>query len=162
MQRRSLEGEPALDVPEGDEAQTALLHGPSWIPGPPTDSQPDMAAAQRGMPREGQLPSGREDAHAVVGCRIRGWKQEGRLGQVGPAREGLHLLGRQPFGVDDDRHRVAALRLWREDVDLLETPHRISPCGWDDARRIALASEVSEVSEVSTSSGQADAPNAHR
>src|SRR5690606_35812700 len=47
---------------------------------------------------------------------------EGCLGEVHPGGEPLHLLGGPPAAVQDDSHRVPAVRLGREDIDVLDRP----------------------------------------
>ena len=69
---------------------------------------------------EGQLASRREDAHPVVGVWLAGWQQEGRLGEVRPAREGQHAPRPiRPSPSSTTATGIAAQRLWREDVHLL-------------------------------------------
>ena len=70
--------------------------------------QPGVAAAERRMAGERQLAARREDAHAVVGLGVGGRQQEGRLRQVGPAREGLHLRVVEAVGVVHHGERIAA------------------------------------------------------
>src|SRR6185369_9377768 len=92
--------------------------------------QPCVAAAQRRVARETQLAAGREDANAVVGRVALRRQQEGRLRQVGPAREVLHLLVRQARAIQHHRERVAAIRRAAENIDLLEIAllqHRFTP-----------------------------------
>ena len=62
------------------------------------------------MAGERQLAAGREDADAVVGRRVGGREQEGRLAQVGPARERLHPRVVERVGAVHDGERVAEQR----------------------------------------------------
>ena len=54
--------------------------------------EPGVAGAERRMAGERQLEHRGEDADPVVGLGPRRRQHEGRLGEVGPAREPLHLL----------------------------------------------------------------------
>ena len=72
------------------------------------------------MPGERELGDGSEDAHPVVGVRIVRRQDEGRLREVRPVREPLHLLGVEIGGVEHDRDGVAAVGHRREHVDLAE------------------------------------------
>jgi threonine dehydratase len=83
--------------------------------------QPGVATAERGVACERQFLCRREDAHAVVGAGLGRRQQEGRLRQVGPAREGRHLRIRQSAAVVHDGQRIAAQRLAGEDIELRET-----------------------------------------
>ena len=82
-----------------------------------------------------QLPTGREDAHAVVGCWIGGRQKEGRLGQIGPPGQGLHLVRCHPSGLTDHCHGVPAQRHFSEDVDLTNARAHAGP----PMRKIAQA-----------------------
>ena len=73
-----------------------------------------------GWPANGSSAVGREDPDPVVRARLVGRDDERRLGQVRPAREPLHRLGREPVAVEHDRERVAEPGLGREHVDLRE------------------------------------------
>ena len=144
VSRRCPEGEHAIDAADGDEPGRALLHDPlaDRAGRPPAASQA-WQVPRVGCPAKGSSPDLREDAHRVVGRRIGRRQQEGRLGQVGPAREALHLLGGQARCVVHDRDRVAAQRMHREDIDLLERAHRLlerahrDSSGWAGRSRIA-------------------------
>src|SRR4051794_35684873 len=74
------------------------------------------------MSRERQLAPRREDPDQVVGVRVHGRQHKGRLRQVRPAREPLHLLGLQPAAVEDDGDGIAQTGPRREHVDLCESP----------------------------------------
>src|SRR5690606_22618186 len=63
------------------------------------------------MPGERQLPTGGEDAHPIVRPRLRRPEQENRLRQIGPARQGRHLLIRQAIGLMHHCQRIAAKRI---------------------------------------------------
>ena len=65
------------------------------------------------MAGERQLAAGREDAHPVVGAGVGRRQQEGRLAQVGPARERLHPRVVERVGVVDDGERIAEQRASR-------------------------------------------------
>jgi hypothetical protein len=70
-----------------------------------------MARPKRGVAGERKLGNWREDAHPIVRLGVARGQHEGRLGQVRPARESLHLVGAQPLAVEDDGHRVAPVRV---------------------------------------------------
>src|SRR5262249_41725151 len=61
-----------------------------------------------------------EDAHAVVGVRFARRQDEGRLREVRPVRDPLHVVGGEPVTVEHDGHRVAPVGRVGEDVDLSE------------------------------------------
>ena len=124
-QRRRRERQSHRRAPHRDEARLAFLDGPGGrrIVG----FEPGMAAAERRVTRERQLRHGREDPQAIVGLGGAGPEDERRLGEVRPAGEALHLLGREAGAVQDDGDGVAAVGLAGEDVDLPERPpHRLS------------------------------------
>jgi len=56
---------------------------------------------------ERQLARGCEDPQTVVSPSDRGRQDERRLGQVRPARQALHLLVGDTFGIEHDGDRVA-------------------------------------------------------
>ena len=64
--------------------------------------EPGVTRAERRVAGERQLQDGREDPDAVVGRGVRRRQDEGRLRQVRPAREPLHLLGGEALGVEHD------------------------------------------------------------
>ena len=80
-----------------------------------------MGAADRRVPGERQLARRAEDAQAV-GRYLAGQEERG-LGEVGPARDVLHLGRVQPFAIEHHRDRIAAEWALGERVDLLELPH---------------------------------------
>ena len=83
--------------------------------------EPRVARPQRGMPGERQLDRRREDPHAIVGLTDRRREHERRLGEVRSSSPNLlHVGVRDPARVEHDRHRVPAVRLGRERVDLGE------------------------------------------
>ena len=81
------------------------------------------------MPGEGQFLLRGEDAQAVVGLKPRRAQQEGRLAEVRPVGEALHLLRRKSVGADHDAERVALEGDGGEDVDLAvgEDRHQAVP-----------------------------------
>ena len=122
-QGRLLEGQRAVARPlDPDQAGPALLDDDVGIAGLATRLQPGMARAEGRMAGERQFGRRCEDAQPVVGGRRGGRQEVGRLGQVRPGREPLHRLIVDPAGVVDHGHRVAAMRLGREDIDLREAP----------------------------------------
>jgi len=72
------------------------------------------------MSGERQFDCRREDACAVVGARIGRRQEKRRLRQIRPAGDFLHALGREAFGVEDHRERIALEWNGCEDIDLLE------------------------------------------
>jgi hypothetical protein len=84
--------------------------------------QPRVAAPQRRVSCEGQLPLQREDADPVIGFRRRRGEEERGLREVEPARDPLHRLGGEIVGVEDDGEGVAGERRLGEHVDQLEAP----------------------------------------
>ena len=77
------------------------------------------------MAGEGHLGGGGEEADAGVGVGGGGRQDEGRLGEVHPPRDGLHLVAGQAIGVEDDDDRIAAERAIAEDIGLdeVDTTH---------------------------------------
>src|SRR5690606_32972778 len=63
------------------------------------------------MAGERQLPTGGEATHPIVRPRLRRPEQEHRLRQIGPARQGRHLLIRQAIGLMHHCQRIAAKRI---------------------------------------------------
>ena len=106
--------------PQPDQARPALLHqlalGVRHSPG----LEPGVRRADRRVAGERQLGARREDPQPVVRLVGGGRQQEGRLGEVGPAREPCHLLVPDAVRVVHDRDRVAEEGLGREHVDLAE------------------------------------------
>ena len=81
-----------------------------------------MCCPQRRVPGKGQFAFWREYPDRIIcvclGC---GCYKSG-LRQVGPIGNGLHLLHRKAFGVEDYRNRIALQRHSGEDIDLFEAP----------------------------------------
>ena len=128
-----LESQPACLqlAPQPHQPDAALLHHLAGAARPPAMVEPDPAAAQRRVAGKGQFTARREDAHAVVRCRVGGWQKESGFRQLRPAREGGHRRVIEPLGVDHHRQRVAAQRLRGEDIDLGEAalPHHAAKRG---------------------------------
>ena len=93
---------------QAHQSLLALLHHHIATARPATRLQPGVAGAERRVAREGQLATGREDAHAVIRRVVRRRQQERGFGQVGPRREMLHLLVAEVGAVEHHRERVAA------------------------------------------------------
>ena len=77
----------------------------------------DVAGADVGMAGERHLGLWREDANAGAVGGVLGRQDEGRLGQVELAGDGLHLGVGQAGGVGEHRQGVAAEAAVGEDVD---------------------------------------------
>ena len=74
---------------------------------------------QRGVPGKRQLLGRRENAHphALPPLRVRVTRQhKGRFGEVGLAGDRLHLRGREPASIGEDRQRIAFERSLCEDI----------------------------------------------
>ena len=119
-QRRRGELEARTVATHFDQADAALLHDLARMARLSTRGEPDVAGAERRMARERQLGKRRKDAHVVVGRRIRGREQKGRLREIRPARKSGHLRFGKSRGILHDRQRVAAQRIGGKDVDLHE------------------------------------------
>src|SRR5262245_59940375 len=78
------------------------------------------------MAGEGELSLRREDAQAIVSPLIGRRADEGRLGQIRPAGDRLHVGGRHPIAVEHDRDGVDFEPYGGEHVDLLEGERRHS------------------------------------
>jgi hypothetical protein len=76
------------------------------------------------MAGERQLARRREDANPVVGTRHGRREQEGRLAQMGPARERLHPRIVERVGAVHDGERIALQRRRGEDIELVEAKGR--------------------------------------
>jgi hypothetical protein len=115
-------GEPQARVvgAQRHQAHAALLHDLPGTRGGATGRQPGVAGADRGVPGERQLAARCEDPQPVVGGRVGGAEQEGRLGQVRPAGEGGHLLVGEVVGAVHHGDRVAEVGHGGEHVDLGE------------------------------------------
>ena len=120
-ERRRRERERRAVTPDADETDAALLHDLAGRTRRAAVLEPGVAAAERRMAGERQLAARGEDADAVVGGRVARREQEGRLAQVGPARERLHALVVEDVGAVHDGERIAAQRRAGEDVDLRES-----------------------------------------
>jgi hypothetical protein len=77
-----------------------------------------MRAADRRVAGKGQFGARREDAQQVIGARRHRRQHEGRLRQVGPGGDALHVRRRQVRGVQHHRYRIAAKRDSRKHVHL--------------------------------------------
>jgi hypothetical protein len=82
-----------------------------------------MRRAERGVASKRNLGPRGEDPHLIVGAIIGGPRQECRFAQIGPSREGRHVLRAELIGLVDDSHRVSTHQLVGEDIDLCEPPH---------------------------------------
>src|SRR5262249_7365942 len=78
------------------------------------------------MPGERQFAVWREDAHSKIG--VTGWVNKRCLGEVHFAGDALHLLVVEAAGFREHGQRIAAERLVREYVKLIESVnwHRLS------------------------------------
>ena len=81
-----------------------------------------MACAERGMSGEGEFTTRAEDSHAVVGRRVLRREQEGRLGEIRPIGEVLHLLRGQSGAIVNDGDGVAEQGDVGEHINLAEGP----------------------------------------
>jgi hypothetical protein len=72
------------------------------------------------MPSEGELLTAGEDAHTIIGARIRGREEERGFREIGPVCKMLHSLGTEAFGIDHDGEWIASVRPIGEDIDLVE------------------------------------------
>ena len=117
-QRRSGEGQDALDVAHADQADGALLHDAAGLVRCAAVVQPRAGGPESGVPGERQFPSRSEDPQPVVRRRSDGRQDERGLGQVRPARQALHLLVGQVRAVVDDGYRIAEIGDRGEHVDL--------------------------------------------
>jgi hypothetical protein len=153
-QRRRGEGQPLRPrgvAPHPHQAHAALLHDDARRARHAAGFQPGPAAAQRGVTRERQLAAGGEDAHPVVRPGLRGRQQEGRLRQVGPARQRGHPRVVETGGVVHDGQRVARQRRGAEHVDLVEAAgaargrraHGTAPCSASASTRPSAATPCS-------------------
>ena len=106
-------------------------------------------AADRRVPRHRQLVGWREDAHADVGIRPLGGKDERAFGEVHLARDRLHGRAVQPAGVGNDRELVASclrrvqelvarLVLQRARIEIVSLP-RAHPSALGEHNRDRLA-----------------------
>ena len=109
-QGRGGKGQALTVPPDADEPHAALLHDVLLLRRG-ARRQPDMATAERRMSGKRQLPLRREDAHPIVGFRIRRRQQERGFAEIGPVGDGRHVLVRQAIRADHDGERIALERL---------------------------------------------------
>ena len=76
------------------------------------------------MAGERHLIGRAEDAQVGAVSRLDRRQHEHRLGQIELARDRLHALVAQPFGIQDDGELVAGERLLGEDVEKSIAAHR--------------------------------------
>jgi uncharacterized protein (TIGR03083 family) len=94
------------------------------------------------MTSERELFCRGEDTNPVVGSRIRGRDQEGRLGQIRPVGELLHLSAVQAVGVDHDCQRVSEERSIREDIELEKSAVHSDESGRESVARWVIENQA--------------------
>ncbi len=109
-QRWGGEGEAIRRAADWDQAGGALLDDGVSLLRRAAGFEPGVAGAESWVAGEGELGDGGEDADVVVGVRLGRWQDEGRLREVRPVGEALHLVGGEAGAVEDDGDRVAAIR----------------------------------------------------
>ena len=89
---------------------------------------PDGGAAQSGVAGEVEFLVRGKNAHAIVRRGIGGLEQERSFRKIGPVRDGLHLLRREPIGMGHDRERVTGKRRGGKDIDFKELEVHARQC----------------------------------
>lgn len=113
-------------APQPHESRFALLDDLLATCGDGMRLKPRVAGAERRMSSERHLVLRSEDPYPVVGVGVGRRKQEGRLRQVRPPCERLHLLVAQTLGIDDHGHRVPHRPPGGEHINLSKAPHPAS------------------------------------
>lgn len=117
-----------LVLAHGDQPHPAFLHYGAFLLRFIAERPPDGGATQGGVAGEIKLLVRGKNAHAIVRRGIGGLEQERGFRKIGPVRDGLHLLRREPIGMGHDGERVTGKRRGGKDIDFKELELHARQC----------------------------------